>query len=223
MRGDRVLVIFREFAMHLQPDAMRVSLVIIDIKVGIMGSFVEDETLLHEAKIVWLENISQMPWVRQIEGAFFSRKGISKKLLSEFQKGQILVGYAELEDNAPPRWVEGNRKCFHRRIFTVRENDYEVYRVDDPATANHPTEAVEPLSVEAKLAGLPPSKKSQIAVRVPRSLFSKLKRYVQQTGISQTDVIVSALAKHLDSVEDLPMIQRILELEKRVDSLESKS
>ncbi|TAE15699.1 MAG: DNA-binding domain-containing protein [Oscillatoriales cyanobacterium] len=77
--------------------------------------------------------------------------------------------------------------------------------------------------MEPKHKGLSPSKKSQIAVRVPRSLFSKLKRYVQQTGISQTDVIVSALASHLDSVEDIPMIQRILELEKRVSVLEIKS
>ena len=82
---------------------------------------------------------------------------------------------------------------------------------------------MEPLSVEPKHKGLSPSKKSQIAVRVPRSLFTKLKRYVQQTGISQTDVIVSALANHLDSVEDVPMIQRLLELEKRVSVLEIKS
>jgi hypothetical protein len=209
--------------MQLPYNAMRVNLIIIDIEVRIMGDFVRDETLLHEAKIVWLEDISKMPWVREIEVGFFSKKGISKKLLSELQKGQILVGYAELEDNAPPLCVEGNRKYFHRRIFTLRENDYELYRVDDPATANHPTEAVEPLSVEPKLKGLPPSKKSQIAVRIPRNLFNKLKRYVQQTGISQTDAIVSALAYHLDSVEDVPMIQRLLELEKRVSVLESKS
>ena len=84
-------------------------------------------------------------------------------------------------------------------------------------------EAVEPSTVEPKLNSLPASKKSQIAVRIPRNLFNKLKRYVQQTGISQTDAIVSALAYHLDSVEDVPMIQRLLELEKRVSVLESKS
>lgn len=182
-----------------------------------MGGFVREETLVHEAKIVWLVDISKMPWVRESEGDFCSRKGVSKKRLSELQKGQILVGYAELKDDARPTFTEGNHEYFNRRIFTIREKDFEVYKVD------HPVEAVEPLSVEPKLKGLPPSKKSQIAVRVPPSLFSKLKRYVQQTGLSQTDVIVSALAKHLDSVEGVPMIQRILELEKRVDALESKS
>ncbi|MEG4043770.1 DUF6009 family protein [Microcoleus sp. Pol17_C1] len=186
-----------------------------------MASFVRDETLVHEAKIVWLveeEEISKMPWVRESEVDFCSRKGVSKERLSELQKeGQILLGTAELKDGAPPTFTEGNYEYFNRRIFTIREKDFEVYKV------NHPLEAVEPLSVEPKLKGLPPSKKSQIAVRVPPSLFSKLKRYVQQTGISQTDVIVSALAKHLDSVEGVPMIQRILELEKRVDALESKS
>jgi len=188
-----------------------------------MGDFVRDETLAREAHIVWLEEISKMPWVREIEADFFTRKGISKKRLVELQRGQILVGYAELEDDAPPTFIEGNRKYFFRRIFTLNQNDYEAYEVDSPTKAYHPTEAVEPLSVEPKLRGLPPSKKSQIAVRVPPSLFSKLKRYVQQTGISQTDVIVSALAKHLDSVEDIPMIQRLLELEKRVSVLETKS
>jgi hypothetical protein len=192
------------------------------MKIKIM-SLVSDETLMQEAKIVWLVDISKMPWVRESHADFCTRKGVSKKRLSELQKGQILVGYAELEEDAPPSFIEGNRKYFYRRIFTLRENDYEAYEVDKPTKAYHPMEAVEPLTVEPKLKGLSPSKKSQIAVRVPPSLFSKLKRYVQQTGISQTDVIVSALAKHLDSVEGVPMIQRILELEKRVDALESKS
>jgi hypothetical protein len=184
-----------------------------------MSTFVSDQNLMHEAKIVWLVDISKMPWVRESEVDFSTRKGVSKKRLSELQQGQTLVGYAELEDDAPPT---GNHS-FIRRIFTLRENDYEAYKVDNPTQAYHPAEAVEPLSIEPKHKGLSPSKKSQIAVRVPRSLFSKLKRYVQQTGISQTDVIVSALASHLDSVEDLPIIQRILELEKRVSVLEIKS
>ena len=186
-------------------------------------SLVSDEILMQEAKIVWLVDVSKMPWVRESNVDFCTRKGVSKKRLSELQKGQILVGYAELEEDAPPNFSEGNRKYFYRRIFTLRENDYEAYEVDKPTNAYHPMEAVEPLTVEPKLKGLSPSKKSQIAVRVPPSLFSKLKRYVQQTGISQTDVIVSALANHLDSVEDVPMIQRLLELEKRVSVLEIKS
>lgn len=186
-----------------------------------MGGFVGDNSLMHEATIVWLvEDISKMPWVRESEVNFSTRKGVSKKRLSELQQGQTLVGYAELEDDAPST---GNHKCFIRRIFTLRENDYEAYKVDSSTQADHPTEAVEPLSIEPKHKGLSPSKKSQIAVRVPRSLFSKLKKYVQQTGISQTDVIVSALASHLDSVEDIPMIQRLLELEKRVSVLEIKN
>jgi predicted DNA-binding protein/uncharacterized protein YqkB len=192
------------------------------MKIKIM-SLVSDETLMQEAKIVWLVDISKMPWVRESNADFCTRKGVSKKRLSELQKGQILVGYAELEEDAPPSFIEGNRKYFYRRIFTLGENDYEAYEVDKPTKAYHPREAVEPLTVEPKLKGLSPSKKSQIAVRVPPSLFSKLKRYVQQTGISQTDVIVSALSSHLDSVEDIPIIQRLLELEKRVSVLETKS
>lgn len=179
--------------------------------------FVTDETLVHESKIVWLVDISKMPWVREWQVDFCSRKGVSKKRLSELQRDLILVGYAELKDDAPPTFTEGDQEYFYRRIFTIRETDNQVYKGD------YPVEAVEPFSVEPKLRSLPPSKKAQIAVRVPPSLLSKLKRYVQQTGISQTDVIVSALAKHLDSVEDVPIIQRILELEQRVTALESNS
>ena len=81
---------------------------------------------------------------------------------------------------------------------------------------------VEPVAVEPKLKKLSPTKKFQIAVRLPPSLFSKFKKYVEETGMSQTDVVVSALAKHLDSTESVPMSQRILKLEERVDTLESK-
>jgi hypothetical protein len=84
-------------------------------------------------------------------------------------------------------------------------------------------EAVKLSTVEPKLKGLAPSKKSQIAVRLPRNLFSKFKKYVHETGMSQTDVVITALAQYLDSTEGVPMIQKISELEKRVSALEAKS
>ncbi len=84
-------------------------------------------------------------------------------------------------------------------------------------------ELVEPLIAEPKLKKTPLFKKAQVAVRLPPSLFSKFKKYVRETGMSQTDVIVSALAKYLNSDEGVPMIQKVSELEQRVSVLESKS
>lgn len=40
--------------------------------------------------------------------------------------------------------------------------------------------------------------KSQIAVRIPPSLLEALNRYVEETGITKTEVIVSAIAAYLD-------------------------
>jgi hypothetical protein len=107
----------------------------------------------------------------------------------------------------------------------IEEEEYMNDSVKDDEILVHETkkEEVEPLSVEPKLKSLPPFKKSQVAVRLPPSLFSKFKKYVQETGMSQTDVVVSALAKYLDSDEGVPMIQRLSELEERVSVLESKS
>ena len=83
-------------------------------------------------------------------------------------------------------------------------------------------ESIEPVTVESKPEGKPLYKKSQVAVRLPRTLFNKFRRYVEKTGMSQTDVMVTALAQYLDSSEGVPMLHKILELEKRVEALEDK-
>ena len=52
--------------------------------------------------------------------------------------------------------------------------------------------------------------------------MAKLKNYINQTKMSQTDVVVSALAEYLEDKNSLPLIQRIVLLEKRVEALEGK-
>ena len=64
--------------------------------------------------------------------------------------------------------------------------------------------------------------KSQIAVRVPPSLFSKLNSYVERTGTSKTEVVVGALAQYLGCAEDVPLSQRVAEVERRLAALEAK-
>ncbi len=64
--------------------------------------------------------------------------------------------------------------------------------------------------------------KPQIAVRVPPSLFSKLNSYVSRTGTSKTEVVVGALAQYLGCAEDVPLSQRVAEVERRLAELETE-
>ncbi|PSB01626.1 DNA-binding domain-containing protein [Merismopedia glauca] len=62
--------------------------------------------------------------------------------------------------------------------------------------------------------------KPQIAIRIPPLLLQELNRYVNRTGASKTDVVVSAIANYLDCLESVPLTQRIAELELKVQKLE---
>ncbi len=64
--------------------------------------------------------------------------------------------------------------------------------------------------------------KPQIAVRMPHSLMAKLNSYVEKIGTSKTEVVVSAIAKYLDCSEDVPLSQRVAEIERRMTTLENK-
>lgn len=59
-------------------------------------------------------------------------------------------------------------------------------------------------------------------MRIPQSLHRKLNTHTKKTGMTQTDVVVSALANYFDSTEETPLIQRIVEIEKRLEGLEAK-
>lgn len=62
--------------------------------------------------------------------------------------------------------------------------------------------------------------KPQIAIRIPPSLLEELNKYVEQTGTSKTDVIVSAIATYLGCGSDVPLNQRVAELEAKVEELQ---
>ena len=63
--------------------------------------------------------------------------------------------------------------------------------------------------------------KSQIAVRVSPSLLAELNQYVRQTGVSKTDVVVSAIATYLGCAETVPLSQRVADLERRIAVIEA--
>ncbi len=121
-----------------------------------MNSLVKQDASQYEEKINWLEDLNNHPWVRESSTDFTNKQRISQKRLSEIEReGKKLIGYAELEEDAPPSFIDKatGRKYYERRIFTVRQDDYENYKND------YPKEAVDPLTVEAKILGSSPKKK----------------------------------------------------------------
>lgn len=187
-----------------------------------MNSLVNKNAIEYEKNMNWLEDPNNYPWVRESSTDFMTRQGIFKKRQLEIEGEAIkLIGYSELENNAPSSVVDSatNKKHYYRRIFTIRKDDYENYKNKN----YYPTEAVDPLTVEAKTLGLSPKKKSQIAVRVPQYLHRKLNIHAMKTGMTQTEIVVSALASYFDLTEEIPLIQRIVEIEKRLTKLETKN
>lgn len=60
-----------------------------------------------------------------------------------------------------------------------------------------------------------------VGIRVPFSLYEKLKTHAAQVSISKSEIILSALALYLDSTENVPLSVRMAELEKKVGEIES--
>jgi hypothetical protein len=63
--------------------------------------------------------------------------------------------------------------------------------------------------------------KPQIAIRLSPSLLEELNNRVELTGRSKTDVVVSAISQYLGCADNMPLNQRVGELEIRVRELES--
>ncbi|WP_035140705.1 hypothetical protein [Fischerella sp. PCC 9605] len=61
----------------------------------------------------------------------------------------------------------------------------------------------------------------QIVIRLPHYLFEHLNTYIEQTGASKTEVVVGALAHYLGCGENLPLSQRVAQLEARMAQLEA--
>ena len=56
--------------------------------------------------------------------------------------------------------------------------------------------------------------KPQIAIRLSPSLLQELNNYVELTGTSKTDVVVSAISQYIGCTDNMPLNQRMGELEK---------
>jgi hypothetical protein len=60
----------------------------------------------------------------------------------------------------------------------------------------------------------------QLGIRISSSLNQRLTTFMEQTGMSKTEVVVSALASYLGCTEEVPLIERVASLEAKVTVLE---
>ena len=65
-------------------------------------------------------------------------------------------------------------------------------------------------------------KNPQITVRITEDLLQTLNQYVQESGTSRTDVVISAISQYLGRPDNRPVMQRIAELERRIDQIEAR-
>lgn len=114
----------------------------------------EDYALKYESNIIWLKDISKIDYVRPGFGIFSNRKGEIKSS-KYFDMGQYfeIVGYGELEDDTPPSYWRTPKKWFSRRIFFLKEDDRFFKPEGVYKFGNHPSEAIDPLSVVKKHKG----------------------------------------------------------------------
>lgn len=61
--------------------------------------------------------------------------------------------------------------------------------------------------------------KPQITVRLSPSLLGSLDQYIERTGTSKTEVVVSAIAQYLNCTEEVPLSRRVAELESQMKEL----
>lgn len=104
----------------------------------------DEDPLAYEKSIVWLEDIQQLAYVRVVNVACAkSRRG---PLL--LNSGERVVGYAKLMADAP-RNTKTQR--FARRLFYLKESDFEFKQTVLPNTA------VDPKSVMPGIPGDAPT------------------------------------------------------------------
>ena len=178
--------------------------------------------LKYEAEIVWLvDDLKNYPWLRENYVDFYHPKDITKSRLADVESGNNkLIGYSVLKPDAPEEFIdpETGKKHYYRRIFKLRDGDYQAYE----GSGSYPSEALDPLTVRVGFKGLSPRQTSQIAVRIPVPLLRKMILCSNNTGMNQTDIMLTALTKYLDSEGEMSVGQRLDALEKRVTELESK-
>ena len=61
----------------------------------------------------------------------------------------------------------------------------------------------------------------QLGIRIPSNLNERLTTFMEQTGISKTDVVISALASYLGCTEEISLTERMASIEAKIAPLEA--
>lgn len=109
-----------------------------------MSKPIEPEDLMHEDRLVWLEDISALDYVRQSLDRVARRRG-----RPPYHRPGRLVGYAELSNEAKASRASGS---FVRRVFWLAPHDRDQ-QPDGTYAAAAPSEAVDPRTVAPKETG----------------------------------------------------------------------
>ncbi|MCY0944998.1 MULTISPECIES: DUF6009 family protein [Streptomyces] len=101
-----------------------------------MSSLISDDEIHHEVDLVWLEDVTELDYVRQSLDRLPTRRG-----KPAYHRDGRLVGYAQLGPQAKPSRSSGT---FRRRVFWLLPHDRDtvpggLYASGAPAEAVDPT------------------------------------------------------------------------------------
>jgi hypothetical protein len=103
-----------------------------------MSALIEEDEIVHEAALVWLEDVSGLDYVRQSLDRLPTRRG-----RPAYHRDGRMVGYAQLGLGAKPSRSSGT---FRRRVFWLLPHDRDS-EPDGLYATGAPAEAVDPRTV----------------------------------------------------------------------------
>ncbi|MGN5392505.1 DUF6009 family protein [Streptomyces sp. JL7001] len=105
-----------------------------------MSSLISDDEIHHEIDLIWLEDVTELDYVRQSLDRLPTRRG-----KPAYHRDGRLVGYAQLSPDAKPSRSSGT---FRRRVFWLLPHDRDTVP-DGLYASGAPAEAVDPTTLAA--------------------------------------------------------------------------
>lgn len=109
-----------------------------------MSSLISDDEIHHEIDLIWLEDVTELDYVRQSLDRLPTRRG-----KPAYHRDGRLVGYAQLGPGAKPSRSSGT---FRRRVFWLLPHDRDMVP-DGLYATGAPAEAVDPTTLTAGSKG----------------------------------------------------------------------
>ena len=164
---------------------------------GRLSNWSEDDPLAFEASIMWLEDASQLPFVR----SKLVRNCKSRRGKLNIGGGGRIVGYSKLTSDAP---VDPVTQRYTRRVFYLRSADCESKR---PITPTSLDGAVDPKTVAPGKHGVKPSGTIKQMPRLPaKPIISngRIKKKVESFDSDVMQWMADAVAPSLSSRRPKP-------------------